>query len=132
MFDTIFLVVQFAYRTHKFLITSQMHANDIQQKIGRYFHINMEKFLLEIFDKHFNLYFIFDEAYLDKLQRNSNITTDNSLTARIRSLHQSRYNIQFDTFALEETSTGNSKFFFFERIYCRRKRERERERIKIS
>jgi len=111
MVDSTFLLVQFTYRTHKFKITSEMHADRIRNKIGRYFRINMEKFLLEVFDKHFNMYFVLDDAYLTKLRNNPCISVDNLLIARIRSLNQSRYNIQFDTIAIEDPYTETGKIF---------------------
>jgi hypothetical protein len=71
----------------------------------------MGLFLLEVFDKHFNMYFVLNDAYLTKLREKPYISTDNLLDARIRSLNQSGYNIPFDVITLGEPSTDTGKLF---------------------
>ena len=109
MADSISLDVQFTYRTHKFRITSSMDLDGIRCKIGRYFHIKMDEVLLEIYDRHFELYIYLDDNYLAKMRRNVRMTKNKSFSGRIRFLDPSICTSPYDTIETKESVSEGGK-----------------------
>ena len=114
MTHLISVVVQFTCRRHKFRIKPTMDIDEIRCKVGRYFHVDMEKVLLEIYDPHFKLYFHLDNEYLARMRKNVRITENESFLGRIRSFDQSSVYSQYDTNESKELFSETSKIFVLE------------------
>ena len=109
MVERFFLLVQFTYRSHKFRIPLTVNVEDIRRKVGRYFSIDMEKFLLEIYDQRLDMYLLLNDRYLAKMHKNIHMNTNNSFSGRIRSINQPIYNTQFDTIESKDSSIETSE-----------------------
>ena len=80
------LVVEYTPLESSFLIELEESSIDcIRRLIANHFRVDMNDFLLEIFDERFDRYIILDTYYLTQLQSNPVLRKKNNCRARIRS-----------------------------------------------
>jgi len=103
------------YRNQRYEIhigTYTQSLKDIRNLIGRSFKINMNDFLIEIYDEIHKLYFILDEYYLEDLRTDSSLAENKIISARIRPQNQSAFNMISDEYEMSD------KRCFEGKIHC--------------
>lgn len=114
MTDLISLAIRFTHRTYKFQVPPTMDVDEIRCKVGRYFHIDMNRALLEIYDRRFELYVILNDEYLGKMRKNINMAENKSFSGRVCFLDQSSYDSEYDTIESDMLFSETSKTFVSE------------------
>ncbi|UJR24548.1 hypothetical protein I4U23_005923 [Adineta vaga] len=116
--SSIEFIVDFMYQTFVLQIESFMlDVEIIYDLISNYFCIDMNQYLLEIFDSRFYKYIILDKFYINEIQSNSYFKTIRFYRLRIRSLYKQFTKIQFDTKILLSRSRKESKFYMNDHVH---------------
>lgn len=103
-------VIDFKHPKFSFHIqTHKLSTKYIRNLIGVFFSMDMDIFIMEIFDQRFNKYIILNDFYLSELQSNSYFKTIKSYEIRIRSQKIPVFSMYTDGSDLTSEITPESK-----------------------